>query len=588
MAEIVFVVPNSVRTIKQEVNGTLLLATRLLRAGFDTQILRFCEIESFGGDYAVFIRDITQRILEMTPRCVSFYGLWPNYHTMLRIARELKARQPELWVVFGGPQATATAPATMDRMTCVDYICTGEGENTVVPFFTALLRNDGAGLADVPGLYYRTAEGVRFCATENPLCDLDDQPRWDERLYEHLYTQPDAYTQSGKYYMPLDVGRGCPYSCTFCCTSHFWRRTYRLKSPQRIVDDMRYYHEKFGIRSFRFAHDAFTINHRLVEQVCDRMLAEGLDFRWNCSTRIDCITEELILKMKKAGMRQIEVGIETGSPRMQKLINKHLDLEKARRMIEFLLKNKIGVTLFFIYGLPEETEEDLAQTLAFAFEMIDKGVRDVLMSVCSFNPTTAITEKFYDRLVYDPDMSILFRGFYGDEADLELVRENKSVFPVYFNLPTPIRRDYQYLRYLLELYIEFPREMRQLRRQYGGDDLRLYRDFEQSNREVLARGMDHVEALMHKAPLELALNLLRDREEPWVPQLRALLIFEQDFRTLLAQKEDGELRRTYDFSYADLKLNRPIEQYVRAKSEIWVRTRDGRANLQVLRLIMED
>lgn len=588
MAEIVFVVPTSVRTIKQEVNGTLLLATRLLQAGFDTRILRFCEVESFGGDYADFIRDITHKILAQSPRCVSFYALWPTYHTMLRIARELKALRPELQVVLGGPQATATAAVTMEHMEFVDCICTGEGENTVVPFFTALLRRGGEGLAEIPGLYYRTAGGVAFCDTENPLCDLNDQPYWDDRLYLDLYTEPDDYTRSDTYDMPLDVGRGCPYSCTFCCTSHFWRRTYRLKSPQRVVDEMRYYHEKFGIRSFKFAHDAFTINHHLVGQVCDRILEEGLDFRWNCTTRIDCITEELILKMKQAGMRRIEVGIETGSPRMQKLINKRLDLEKARRMIAFLLDNKIRVSLFFIYGLPEETEEDLAQTLSFVFEMMDRGVRNVLMSICCFTPTTAITERFYDELVYDPKMEVLFHSFYGDEADLQMIRENKSVFPVYYNLPTTIRRDYQYLRYLVNLYARFPKGLRQLRRQYGGDDLRLYRDFEEKNREVFAQGLAHVETVMEKEPLLLALNLLRDREEPWISQLRELLRFEQDLHFVFSRRENSELRKSYNFSYADLKLDRPIERYVRGQSEIWLRTRDGKANLQVLRLEMED
>lgn len=588
MAEIIFVDPTSVRTLKQEVNGTLLLATQLLHAGFDTQVLRFCEIDSFGGDYAVFIRDITARILEQMPRCVSFYALWPTYHTMLRIARELKARQPEILIILGGPQATATAAATMEHMAFIDYICTGEGENTVVPFFTALLHHKGAGLDAIPGLYYRTADGVAFCDTENPMCALDDLPRWDDRLYKYLYPQLDDYTRSDFYDMPLDVGRGCPYSCTFCCTSHFWRRTYRLKSPQRIVEDMRYYHNKFGIRSFKFTHDAFTINHHLVEQVCDRILEEGLDFRWNCTTRIDCITEELILKMKQAGMRRIEVGIETGSPRMQKLINKRLDLEKARKMIAFLLENKLRVSLFFMYGLPEETEEDLALTLSFIFDMIDLGVRNIAISICCFTPTTAITEKYYDELVYDPEMTILFRNFYGDEEDMRLIRENKSVFPVYYNLPTPIRRDYQHLRYLTKLYAIFPKGMRQLRRQYGGDDLGLYRDFVRSNRDAFARGLSHVEDLLEKTPLELAQNLLRDRDDLWVPQLRALLSFEQDLRALLSSKSDGELCRTYDFSYADLKLDHPIERYIRGQSKILMRTRNGRASLQVLRLIVED
>ena len=587
MADILFIVPTDELTVKREVNGTLLLATRLLQAGFDTQVLRFAQIAGYGGEYGGFIREITDRILADTPRCVSFYCLWPTFHIMLRIARELKARRPALTVVLGGPQATAAAMPTMEAMPFVDFLCTGEGEDTVVPFFTALLRENGAGLDRIPGLYYREGEGIAFCDTENPLCDLDEEPYWDDRLYRHLYEQPDAYTRSDRYYMPVDVGRGCPYSCTFCCTSQFWRRTYRLKSPERIVGEMRRLNEMFGIRSFSFTHDAFTINHRLVAQVCDRILEEGLDFRWRCATRIDCVTEELILKMKQAGMREIEVGIETGSPRMQKVINKNLDLEKAKKMIAFLLKNKLRVSLFFIYGLPEETEEDLAQTLDFVFEMLDMGVRAALMSICCFTPTTAMTEKYYGELVFDPEMDMLLRGFYGDGEDLDLIRRNKPVFPVYYDLPTPVRRNYQYLWLLVNLYGKFPRSMKLLRQHYG-DDLKLYRDLEKQDRQYFDRGVDALEKQAAKDPLTLALGLAAGTEAFWTPQLQALMRFEEDVRRMRTGGEDRELRRVYDFAYVDLKLERPIERYAPGKTEILLRRADRKLSMRVLRMEMED
>ena len=582
MARIVFVDPTDELTLKREINGTLLLATRLLQADFDVRVLRFAEIHSFGGEYRTFIRDITERILAEEPDCVSFYGLWTTFHIMLRIARELKARRPDLIVVLGGPQATAAAGPTMEAAPYVDYICTGEGEHTVVPFFEALLRRNGEGIAEIPGLYYRKNGEIAICDAEIPMCDLNEEPDWDDRLYRYLYEQPDEYTRSDRYYMPVDVGRGCPYSCTFCCTSQFWRRTYRLKSPERIVGEMRRLNERFGIRSFYFAHDAFTINRELVTRVCDRILEEGLDFRWRCATRIDCITEELVLKMKRAGMREIEVGIETGSKRMQGLINKHLDLEKARNMIGFLLKNKIRVALFFIYGLPEEGTEDLKQTLSFLFDMMDLGVHGVLMSICRFTPTTTLTQRYFDQLKFDPQMDILHWNFYGDEEDLALVRAHKAVFPVYYDLPVPERKDYQHLWLLPELYRKYPRSLKLLR-QHQKDDLALFRSLEKANSWLFAAGTAVLSKRLNEDPLSMVLNLAAQMLDPrQAAALQGLMRFEEDLRLLRRPGEDREIQRTYDFLYSDLKLNRPIGSFARGRTEIVLRRKDQRLSLQVL------
>ena len=241
MLDILFVTATDRPGLRAEVNGTLLLGTKLLQAGFQVQVLRFGEIEGYNKDYTAFIENAVDRIIELQPKAVSFYALWPDYHIMLHIASALKERDSRITVVFGGPQASATAMDAMEAAPFVDYICAGEGEDTVVPFFRAALGNQS--LDHVPGVYYRADGTIRVTAGEQPLCDLNSLPYWDERLYS---ASESENMESPHYYMPIDAGRGCPYNCTFCCTSHFWRRTYRLKSPERIVQDIRYYKDKYG------------------------------------------------------------------------------------------------------------------------------------------------------------------------------------------------------------------------------------------------------------------------------------------------------------------------------------------------------
>lgn len=586
MVDVLFINTLKEVAVNHEVNGTMLLATKLLQAGFSTDIFRFGEIDTYHKDYNAFIPAATERILARNPKVVSFYTLWPHYHTMLRLSRELKARRSDVIIVLGGPQASSTAAPTMDVAPYVDYICTGEGENTIVPFIQTILNENGENLSSIPGLYYRKDGKVIHNNIDTPLCDLDTLPYWDDRLCAVHFEKPDPEWGSDEYYMPIDAGRGCPYNCTFCCTSHFWRRTYRLKSPERIVADIHHFHDKYGINSFWFSHDAFTTNRQLVARVCDRILEEGLKIKWRCTARIDCISEELILKMKEAGMVEIELGIETGSNRMQKLIKKNLDLEKSRSMIKFLLKNGVRVGLFFMYGLPEETEEDLNETLELLFSLLDMGVQHVSMSYCKFNPATEITERYFDDLVLDPSMKILIRGVsFGYEAEFDMIKNNKALFPFFYHLNTTVRNDYQYVHFFTRLYQQFPRTARYVRKLYNGDNLKFYRDFYNNNLQYFERDMLYTADSIKDHAVEMFSNCVKDLNVSYLPQILSLLRFENNAIQVRQSPTDTTIQEVYDFNYIDYKMKLPIEMYCAGKTEILFQKKDGKISMKVLQIL---
>ncbi len=584
MADVLFINTTDKLEIKNEVNGTLILATKLLEAGIDVEVLRFCEIESYNGNdnYLGFIRDITERIIKIGPKCISFYTLWPYYHIMLRIAREIKAVAPQIITVMGGPQSSATASQTLSTQNYVDYICTGEGENTVVPFFGALLNGDYEKLAEIPSLYYRKDGKVVYNDLYAPLCDLNTLPYWDDRLYLKNHAEKESDISSYNYFMPIDAGRGCPYSCTFCCSSNFWRRTYRLKSPERIIQDIEYYNKKFGIRSFWFTHDAFTVNKKLVENVCEEILQRGLDIRWKCTTRINCISEDLVLKMKESGCTNIELGIETGSERMQKIIDKRLDLKKAHETIKFLLKNNIAVHTFFMHGFPEETESDINDTLELLFSFLDLGVQYASMNYCRFNPNTTMTMQYMDQLVLDPSIAILSRRIFGYEEELDVIKNNREIFPFFYHLNTPERNEYQYLRYFVRMYQQFPISMRYLRALYKGDNLKFYHDFIKNNDHIISKGADDLIEAVHTKTLEVAVNTMKDFDMPYVQQLKELMRYDLD-RKQISDLENGTVVcKTYGFSIMDYTSKKPIDKYCSAESKLLMQKSGDKIKVKIM------
>lgn len=581
MTDILFVTISGELTLQQEINGSLILATKLLQDGFSVKVLRFGEFTSWERNYPKFIQQITTRILELSPKCVSFYCLCATYHIVLRIARELRLRNPKIQLILGGPQATLTAADTLKSMDYIDYVCAGEGENTVVPFFRALLLENGRGLDRIPGLYYRRGDSIvsnPFCI---PLTDLETIPYWDDRLLLPQMGIQESDITSDSYCMPIDTGRGCPYNCTFCSTSLVWNRKYRLKSAERIIQDINYFHEKYGIRSFDVAHDAFTANAELVSELCDHIKANGLDIRWKCSTRIDCISKELILKMKDAGLSWISLGIESGSPRMQERIKKRLDLSTVKPMVQFLQEHKIDVTLLFMYGFPEETEEDLNQTLELLFSLMDMGRYHFRMMFCLFDPCTEITVKNYDQLVFDPNIQSITDGVFGFKEEAHMIESNKSIFSFFYHLDTPVRNNYPCLHYLTRMYEAAPDILSHIRKNYQGNNLQFYRDFYEANRDLFV-DFSIANKVIAKDPLELIANLLKYINFPNFAPVHGLIAFKKDILKLLNSAKDMSIQKSYAFCYEDYRKKLPLTDYSAGVTSFFMKKENQRLSIRIL------
>ena len=327
------------------------------------------------------------------------------------------------------------------------------------------------------------------------------------------------------------------------------------------------------------------MNRKLILEICERIIEEKLDIVWKCTSRIDCIDEELILKMKEAGMNNIEFGVETGSEQMQKTIHKNLDLNKVLEKTSFLLKNDIKVSMFFMYGFPDETPEDLNKTLELAFNMLDRGIYYASLSLCKFNPSTVITNQYFDQLIFKPEFNAMTRGLsLGYAEELEIIKNNKALFPFFYHLDTPLRNDYQYLDFLMFVYKNYPMSIKHLRSLYSGDNLRFYRDFYENNIELFSKDIAQIEHGVYTNSLEVIQNVTAKLDYPFIKQLNALMKFDSDVQKIKKSKEDISIQDTYDFSYIEFQLKLPIEKYSDGKTELLIEKKNGRVSMKVLQI----
>jgi radical SAM superfamily enzyme YgiQ (UPF0313 family) len=162
------------------------------------------------------------------------------------------------------------------------------------------------------------------------------------------------------------TSRGCPVACSYCATH---TRTIAYRPIDHIVDEIKLVKEKYGTILFSFKDDSFTVNKKRVGEFCDTLLAERLNIGWECNTRVDLINEGLLRKMKKAGCNGIKVGVESGSERILKGMNKQITHEQVRNAAKIFKKVGIHWTGYFMMGVPGETAEEIYQTLDLMYEI---------------------------------------------------------------------------------------------------------------------------------------------------------------------------------------------------------------------------
>ena len=350
-----------------------------------------------------------------------------SYPLTIRIAEQLKQTYPEAVILLGGPQASVVDVATLRAFPCVDLIVRGEADSTLPALLRAGLTSPALGL--VPGITFRSGTSIVRNPEGPVVTDLDSLPFPAFDLLPGMESLP---------YFSLELGRGCPFACTFCSTNDFFRRRFRLKSPEVMLAQMRKAKCEYGAKSFDLVHDMFTVDRKRVAAFCQVLLDSKEHFRWGCSARTDCLDDALIKLMHRSGCRSVFFGVETGSPRLQRAIEKDLDLEVAASRIRNCTAAGIATTVSLITGFPAEVEEDMWQTVSFLMQAARYELVEPQLHIVAPLAGTPLYHQFRDKLLLDDVYSdISYQGWWQDQGEKALIASFPDVFPNFYGLPAP-------------------------------------------------------------------------------------------------------------------------------------------------------
>lgn len=166
----------------------------------------------------------------------------------------------------------------------------------------------------------------------------------------------------------LLTSRGCPFPCIFCSATlrQSYGRDFRPHSAQRVVSDMVRLYKGFGINTYYMIDDVFTLDKQRVKEIADGLIRENMPIRWIVQTRGDMLSADMCKHLKRAGCVGVKIGIESGVPRILKLIKKNAKPETMVAAADAVRGAGMSLTAYYMLGHPTETKAEMEETFRFA------------------------------------------------------------------------------------------------------------------------------------------------------------------------------------------------------------------------------
>jgi radical SAM superfamily enzyme YgiQ (UPF0313 family) len=268
-------------------------------------------------------------------------------------------------VMWGGVHATLMPQQTIEHK-LIDMIVIGEGEFVLQNIMAAL---DGKkSLEGVRGIAYKENGNIKFnSSAEQP--DPNLIPEIPYRLVDvENYVKSGGITFDKKErVLPFVSSRGCPYSCTFCSTAGISKGKWRSMTAELTYERVSSMVRKFNLDTVKFYDENFTSNPKRAERIAE--LVAG-DFYWSMQARMDNMLITDMKKLEAGGLRVVEPGVESGSDRILKLINKGEDKATMIAANRKLSQTNIKAFYNFMMGFPGETYDELMETVDLALQLI--------------------------------------------------------------------------------------------------------------------------------------------------------------------------------------------------------------------------
>jgi radical SAM superfamily enzyme YgiQ (UPF0313 family) len=384
--------------------GILYLCSHLRQHGFEVDVFD----TTFSNREALF-----QHLRTETPTVL---GIYANLMTRSNAIEIMAVARKAGWrVVVGGPEPGAYAQEYLEAG--AEFVVFGEGEATLQELLTALRdraeRTDPAWRSKIAGVAYLD-EFKQFHqnAPRGQIADLDAQP-WPARQAIDIQRYVDTWrTHHRQGSVNFITARGCPYKCRWC-SHQVYGQTHRRRNPVKVVDELEWLIGKYTPDIAWVSDDVFTINHQWIRDYAAEMRRRNLYIPFECISRADRLTDEMLDLLAELGCFRIWIGSESGSQRLLDSMERGVKVEQVQRAIAATRARQIQSGMFLMWGYEGEEIEDIEATI----DHVSKSQPDIFFTTVSYPiKGTPYYQQIQSKLVQlkpwgqSSDREIMIRG----------------------------------------------------------------------------------------------------------------------------------------------------------------------------------
>ena len=379
--------------------ASIAAVTREVHPDVDIEILD-CPVLRMGW------KSTKQYIRQRQPDIICIGEETVSAHEAIRLARFAREEMPDCMIIAGGPHFSYMVEDTLLNHP-IDFIVRFEGEYAFRDLITQLKKGGRQDLSKVPNLCYRKKGEIVYNDLADPV-DMESLPipAYDllpmQRYGEGATSHPDL--------VAIEHSRGCPCSCNFCI---LWKQfgkidvknrkvvpCYRTKSPQKVVDEVRYLVETYGRKTFCWVDPTWNVDPAWNEEFAERMLKSGLEVNHSVWMRADYIVRDeergIFNKLVQAGVKQAMVGVErTDDDDLAYLDKAGYTFNKVKKAFEIIRSYpEVLSVATYIYGIPNETRASLRRF----YEMLKEIPFDIGVPIpITPNPGTRFFDELQDK-----------------------------------------------------------------------------------------------------------------------------------------------------------------------------------------------
>ena len=183
-------------------------------------------------------------------------------------------------------------------------------------------------------------------------------------MQRYLDTWKNNHGQSS---MTISTQRGCPYTCKWCSTA-VYGQSYRRRPANLVAAEMKMLKQNYHTDAIWFVDDVFTVSHKWLQELKNEILKQDAQIPFECITRAERLNDEILRLLKEIGCFRIWIGAESGSQKIIDLMDRRVDVDLVKEMIQKTNNLGIETGTFIMLGYPGETKEDIKDTIQYLKE----------------------------------------------------------------------------------------------------------------------------------------------------------------------------------------------------------------------------